>query len=122
MTSPSVRAAAHPRAAVTLCLKPTGVFAEKDSDQQSKDSRAGSRGNAPSVGMLGQTRLMDEERKGLVELERRLLTDALELLDDTCPQVCVDSWSRYAVCKFKGWLQSYECCVGISLRTALRIP
>lgn len=69
---------------------PSRLFAEKDTDQEKEDSSAGSRGDAPSVGMLGQTRLMDEQRKGLVESERGLLTDALALLDEACPQVCSD--------------------------------
>ena len=41
--------------------------------------------NAPA--RLGQTRLLDEQREALVEAERLLLTDALALLEDACPQV-----------------------------------
>lgn len=50
--------------------------------------QAGSGGGGAAAGEgLGRERLLDGAREALVEEERSLLSDALALLEDVCPQV-----------------------------------
>ncbi len=77
-----------------------------------------------AVGGLGQTRLVDDSKAALVEKERQLLTDALALLDEVCPQVrasciCSCSFPKNAMSGASGArVAAADGCAGASERTS----
>lgn len=73
--------------AVPACAGVLGEGASPSAAPSGGGSGVQPRSDGAALNALGQVRLVDDAKASLVDQERQLLTDALALLDEVCPQV-----------------------------------